>query len=84
VITSSGRVHSIRTISSTCVTKHYRIGTRQRCVQLNCQKIGIIRSENWKTFRLNRHAQLDRVIGRMSQVLLGAKVPLGRLDRGVT
>src|SRR5260370_30159953 len=32
---------------------------------------------------LNCHAQLDRVVGRMNQILLRAKIALGRLYGGV-
>lgn len=30
---------------------------------------------------LHRHSQLDRVVGRIHQILLGAEVPFGRLHR---
>lgn len=32
---------------------------------------------------LNRHPQLDSIVGRVDQILLRSEVPLGRLDTGV-
>jgi len=42
------------------------------------------RAGNWIDLWLNRHTQLDRVVWRMHQVLLRAKLLLGRLNRCVT
>ncbi len=37
----------------------------------------------WRLLTLHREPELDHVVGRIHQVLLGAEVPFGRLNRGM-